>query len=93
MVAKELHYYDHYKCIAYRGILLYSTLTNVNFDPDRFLEYIAEGVALRERLREQYEEACNKKGVSPKQFRDPAASWLPANGMMSNVEAMEEEGL
>lgn len=71
---------------------LFSTLTNVNFDPDRFLEYIAEGVSIREQLREQYEEACKNKGVTPKQFEHSSTTWLPPNGMMGDVEVMEAEG-
>ena len=73
-------------------VLFRSTLTNVNFDPARFLDFISEGVALRERLREQYEEACRNKGISPKQFSHSSATWLPAEGMMSDVAAMEAEG-
>jgi len=72
--------------------LLHSTLTNVNFDPDRFLEYIAEGVSIREQLREQYEEACKNKGVTPKQFEHSSTTWLPPSGMMGDVEVMEAEG-
>ena len=31
---------------------LFSTITNVNFDPDRFVEWIQEAVMLRDDLRE-----------------------------------------
>lgn len=33
---------------------LFSTLTNVNFDPDRFVEYINQAYELRERLKREY---------------------------------------
>ena len=39
---------------------LFATLTNVNFDPDRFREMIFRACGLRERVRKAYEEAARE---------------------------------
>lgn len=61
---------------------LFSTLTNVNFDPERFVEYINEAVKLREEL---------KKAVG---YSDssPLTDFVPANdeeGFLKQAEKLE----
>ncbi|MCP4756189.1 MAG: hydroxylamine reductase [Proteobacteria bacterium] len=46
---------DRFACEA-----IFSTLTNVDFDPDRFVKLINEGVALRDMLRKKVEAAGGK---------------------------------
>ncbi|SHH30114.1 hydroxylamine reductase [Ferrimonas marina] len=43
----------------------FSTLTNVNFDADRLVAYTERAMALRNRLKAAYLQACEEKGVSP----------------------------
>jgi hydroxylamine reductase len=63
---------------------LFSTLTNVNFDADRLEDLIRETVASRKKLATAIAGAGGT--VS---FRDPAASFLPAD----DVTMLVEEGL
>jgi len=56
---------------------LFSTVTNVNFDPER-LGGIADHLAdLRDRARELYTAACDKANQQPEQLTG-AAAWKPA---------------
>ncbi len=64
---------------------LFSTLTNVNFDPERIRSLILKTVELREELR------CKIAGAgASSQFDDPAASFRPATEMADLVEQGEE---
>ncbi len=56
---------------------IYSTLTNVNFDPERLAAMIHEAVAMREVARALYERAAKASGVAPHKFGG-AAAWTPA---------------
>ena len=56
---------------------LFSTVTNVNFDPDRLWDKLQQGLALREEVRGLYEEACREAGRQPETL-DGAAAWRPA---------------
>lgn len=51
---------------------LFSTLTNVNFDPDRFVAYIRTGVALREDLKQRLQQAGKAVPWSGQAGFDPA---------------------
>ncbi len=65
---------------------LFSTLTNVNFDPDRFVEFIREAVSLREDLKEKVEAAGGKVDSSV-----PPVTFQPApdkEGMIKQGEAI-----
>jgi len=44
---------------------LFSTLTNVNFDPQRFVDYVKEAVEIRESLKAKVKEAGGKVDFSP----------------------------
>ena len=50
---------------------LFSTLTNVNFDPQRFKGYMDEAVAMKERAQRLYETAAKKAGQDPGEARMP----------------------
>ncbi|MDW7683418.1 MAG: hydroxylamine reductase [Bacillota bacterium] len=62
---------------------IFTTLTNVDFDPNRFKNYIDEAVTLREQLKEKVAQAG---GVVD--FTDPAATFQPAG----DVNALSEQG-
>jgi hydroxylamine reductase len=65
------------------GFLLYAmftTLTNVNFNPSRFATLIQEAVTVRDRVKAGYEEAARAVGREPESLAGPA-TWLPESGM------------
>ncbi len=59
---------------------IFSTLTNVNFDPDRLVGLIHEAVATRDTARDLYERASVTAGIVPAHLGGPAA-WLPASSL------------
>ncbi|CAI8954917.1 hydroxylamine reductase [Methylocaldum szegediense] len=61
------------------GFILYAmftTLTNVNFNPARFIAMIQETARLRDRIKARYEEAARERGGAPEVLNGPAA-WQP----------------
>ncbi len=66
----------------------FSTLTNVDFDPDRFANLIGEAVALRERLMEKLKAAGWNIG-----FADGAASFQPASTRDGLIQQAQGVGL
>ncbi|MFH1006394.1 MAG: hydroxylamine reductase, partial [Candidatus Latescibacterota bacterium] len=44
---------------------LFSTVTNVNFDPERLRVLLIRAAELRENARQRYEAACDKAGQIP----------------------------
>jgi hydroxylamine reductase len=65
------------------GFLLYAmftTLTNVNFNPARFVNLIQEAARHRDRVKTRYEEAARGRGLAPETPAGPAA-WQPAEDM------------
>jgi hydroxylamine reductase len=67
---------------------LFSTLTNVNFDPDRFVQLIERCVALRENLRERVRAAKGKVD-----FQEGAANLKPATSLEGLVKQGEAVGI
>ncbi|HUO60782.1 MAG TPA: hydroxylamine reductase [Candidatus Acidoferrales bacterium] len=51
---------------------IFATLTNVNFDPERLAQLVAEAVTMREEAKRLYEQACAKRGVTPEVVQGPA---------------------
>ncbi len=66
---------------------LFSTLTNVNFDEERFVEYIKEAVTIRESLKKQLKEAGGSS-----EFSLDVADLKPAGGREALVKQGEELG-
>ncbi len=62
---------------------VFSTLTNVDFDPERFVKMLNRTVELREAMKEKVAAAGGKTD-----FAHPAASFTPAG----NIEDMVEQG-
>jgi hydroxylamine reductase len=66
---------------------IFSTLTNVNFDPDRLVGLIHEAVTVRDAARDMYERASVLAGIAPVYLGGPAA-WVPA----STLEGLLAQG-
>ncbi len=60
---------------------LFATLTNVDFDPDRFPPLIKKCVELRESLKERVKSAGGKTG-----FTEDAANFKPADSLQGMIE-------
>lgn len=57
---------------------LFSTVTNVNFDPQRFVEYIKESVKVRDDLKNKFLSTYKKKHSKPFSEEMPdCATWNP----------------
>lgn len=55
---------------------LFSTVTNVDFDPKRLQKIIQKAAQMRDRAKKLYEDACLKAGKIPETLSGPAA-WMP----------------
>ena len=71
---------------------LFSTLTNVNFDPDDFQEWIRRAVARRQRAKSVYEEACFKSNRTTELLAGPAA-FQPTDDLDGLLEQAKEVGV
>jgi len=58
---------------------LFSTVTNVNFDPVRLEALIAKAGQVLEYAKMLYRQACEKNGAQPEVMTGPAAWHVPAN--------------
>jgi hydroxylamine reductase len=67
---------------------LFSTLTNVNFDPDRFVELIRHGVELRESLKEKVRASGGKAD-----FPEGPATFKPEKTLDGLIAQGEKVGL
>lgn len=56
---------------------LFSTVTNVNFDPEHFKVFFIKALDMRKKAKEIYEEGCKEKGKTPESLYGPA-TWIPA---------------
>ena len=66
----------------------FSTLTNVDFDPDRFVDLIQQSVGLRDKLKSQVESAGGKS-----EWPDGAAVFQPKTGLEELVKQGEKVGI
>ncbi len=67
---------------------IFSTLTNVDFDPDRFEALVREAVAKRDALKDKVAAAGGQTS-----FDDPAATFVPAADQDGLVKQGEQVGL
>ncbi len=65
----------------------FSTLTNVDFDPERFVKLIKQGVELRENLKKKVKSAGGKGDYS-----EPAANFKPESTMDGMIKQAEGVG-
>jgi hydroxylamine reductase len=63
---------------------LFSTVTNVNFNPESIATLIAKAATLRGKAKTLYESACAKSGKTPEVLSGPA-TWQPATDIASLV--------
>ena len=56
---------------------LFATVTNVDFDPQRFVKLLHDLGTMKDRAKERYEDACKKAGSKPETLTGPAL-WKPA---------------
>jgi hydroxylamine reductase len=68
---------------------LFATLTNVNFDPDRFVQMLHRASELKTRIQEAYEQACYKAGKCREPVGGPAR-WQPARSLEGLLEQGKE---
>ncbi len=69
---------------------LFSTVTNVNFDPDKVADLVTRAAALRDKARKLYEDACARAGKTPA-GPNGATTWSPPGdraALLSEGETM-----
>ena len=71
---------------------LFTTVTNVNFDPERIESLLREASRIRDCARAMYEEACNKVDKTPEQLNG-SATWQPAPDLEGLVKQGHQVGL
>jgi len=59
---------------------LFTTVTNVNFDPQRIADLIRKAVRIRAKARTMYESAARRTGKEPEPL-ERAANWNPPDGI------------
>jgi len=59
---------------------LFTTVTNVNFDPQRLQGLVRRAVSLRQQAKSLYESACAKAGSEPEELAGPAV-WEPEDDL------------
>ncbi len=64
---------------------LFATLTNVNFDPERFRDLILQACELRERMRKAYEGAAAEAGRAAESL-EGAAAFVPGDSLADLVD-------
>ncbi len=67
---------------------MFSTLTNVNFDPDRFMDFISQATTLREKLKTQVDAAGGDVGWS-----EGPATFQPKTTLDDLVKQGEQVGI
>jgi len=60
---------------------LFSTLTNVNFDPEMFQRLLKEAANIRDKARKLYESAAKKAGQTPQMLGTAVAWWEETDDM------------
>src|SRR3972149_11067700 len=68
---------------------LFSTVTNVNFDPQRLQKLLLRATELRDKVRSVYQQACKKAHRPAEQFPGPAA-WQPAKDLEGLIRQGQE---
>jgi hydroxylamine reductase len=66
---------------------LFTTITNVNFDPERLMELLQKAATMRDRARDMYEKAAKAAGQTPEVLSGPAL-WVPA----ADLDGLVEQG-
>jgi hydroxylamine reductase len=73
---------------------LFSTVTNVNFDPERLSKLLNKAAIIRDRVKKLYESACSAGGQeNKKETPGGPAGWIPAKDLDGLVKQGEAEGI
>ncbi|MBM3314779.1 hydroxylamine reductase, partial [candidate division WOR-3 bacterium] len=71
---------------------MFSTLTNVDFDPERLQGLLSRAAAMKNRAQKLYEAAAQQAGKPVEQLSGPAR-WQPAAGIDALVEQGRDKGI
>jgi len=71
---------------------LFTTVTNVNFDPVRIEHFIRKGQAIKEKARLMYESACKKTGKAVEKPGGPAV-WNPPSDYKDLLSEAADKGI
>lgn len=71
---------------------LFSTITNVNFDPQRLQGLILRAYELMQRIKKRYEQECTLQGIPAEKPAGPA-EWVPAETIPQLVEQGKPVGI
>ncbi len=71
---------------------LFTTITNVNFHPERVAEVIEKTVKARETARDLYEDACRERGFAPAPV-PPQAVFMPAGDLKGMIAQGRSVGI
>jgi hydroxylamine reductase len=82
--ARQFNAADH-QVDAFVVEALFSTLTNVNFDPKRFGGFIKQAAAMRAKAQGLYEAAAKRAGKKPETLSGPVAWWTNLDDLPSLV--------
>lgn len=77
---------------AFTAEALFSTITNVDFDPERLHGFLKRAAEMRDRARKLYEDAAKKAGKPVETPSGPAA-WQPAADIAGLVEQGRDKGI
>ncbi|NQT95584.1 MAG: hydroxylamine reductase, partial [Candidatus Omnitrophica bacterium] len=73
---------------------LFTTVTNVNFDPERIQDYILKAYELKEHLKELFLDAYSKKhGEEFNEILPSATDWAPANNIEGLIDQAQTIGI
>ncbi|KKM65326.1 hypothetical protein LCGC14_1492440, partial [marine sediment metagenome] len=71
---------------------LFTTVTNVDFDPDRLAGWVARAAEMRDKAKSLYGQACQDAGKTPEELGAPA-DFAPAAAVDGLVAQAEQVGL
>ena len=60
---------------------LFTTITNVNFDPKRLEDILLRGLTVRDQARDLYEAAVRERGEEPVHLNDGPVTWTAASNL------------
>jgi len=86
--ARELGVKDH-EIDVFTLEALFTTITNVNFDPERYVPLLKKASELKDRAKKLYEDACKKASKTPEKLTGPA-EWTPADDLGELIKQGEE---
>ena len=71
----------------------FSTLTNVNFDPQRFKDLMKEAAQMKDRAQRLYEQSARRAGRVPERLECPVAWWEGRDDLLTLINKGREVGI